>query len=105
MDSVNSASGANADTTDLSVLSRDFHFIKFRVLELDEVVAQVVEGLHSGTSIEEALILVPPLLQFTDILLQCGLALDEVLLVVSLSKGEQGRQGLTGRLGLREQSP
>lgn len=72
----------------LSVLSRYLHLVELRVLELDQVMAEVVQRLHSWASIEQAFVLIPPLLEFTDIFLQSGFALDEVLLIVPLQGGQ-----------------
>ena len=68
----------------LSILSRNFHLIELGVLELDEIVTQILQRLHPGTSVEQTFILVTPLLKLADILVQGQLRLEEVLLVFFL---------------------
>lgn len=72
----------------LSVLSRYLYLVELRVLELDQVMGEVVQRLHSWASIEQAFVLIPPLLKFTDVLLQTWFALDEVLLIVPLQRDQ-----------------
>ncbi len=72
----------------LSVLSRYFDFVELRVLKLDQVMAEIVQRLHSWASIEQAFVLISPLLKFTNVLLQTWFALDEVLLIVPLQGGQ-----------------
>ena len=68
----------------LCVLSRYLHFVELGVLELDQVVAEIIQRLHPCSSVEETFVLVSPLLKLLDVLDQTWLALDEVFLVIPL---------------------
>ena len=54
------------------------------MLEVREVVAEYVQRLQSRATIEVSFILVSPLLQAMDVLVEAGLVLQEVLIVVLL---------------------
>ena len=68
----------------LSILSRNFHLIELGVLEFNEVVAQVFQRLDARPGVEQAFVLVSPLLKLPDVLVQRWLALDEILLIIFL---------------------
>jgi hypothetical protein len=73
-------------------LTGNFDIVELSVLELRQVVAQVVQKLDSRAGIQIFFISIPPLLQPLNILVMGLFDPQEVVLVVFLKRGADGKK-------------
>jgi hypothetical protein len=79
--------------THFSVLSGNFYFIYFAVLEFSEIMTELGKRLKSWSTIKKDFKLLPPLLELLDIVVMIGFVGDEVILEVLLFTVLVGKGG------------
>lgn len=68
----------------LCILARNFNLIELSILEFDQIVAEKIKRLHTGSRFQVVLVSVSPSLQALNVFILIRLAPEEIFFIVLL---------------------